>query len=214
MTTNQFTECPNCGAKIKEGLFSSVNMLNKIEIQFIKEFIPEAKSDYYCNKCGNKLLAEAKESVEIEKSKIRSRLQIILPSIPVISTHSPVNWDYEVIVMVTGQSTTGTGVFSEFSSSFTDLFGAQSGSYNRKLKAGEDLCFSQLRIQAIDSGANAVIATDIDYSEVGGEKGMLMVCMAGTAVRLKNTNIIGSERAKLLDEITELNKRIKYLMKG
>ena len=31
-------------------------------------------------------------------------------------------------------------------------------------------------------GGNAVIATDIDYGEVGGAKAMLMVCMTGTAV--------------------------------
>jgi hypothetical protein len=35
-------------------------------------------------------------------------------------------------------------------------------------------------------GGNAVIATDIDYAEVGGVRAMLMVCMAGTAVRLNN----------------------------
>ena len=77
-----------------------------------------------------------------------------------------------------------SGVVSEFTSSFTDLFGVQSGRFNKKLKAGEDICFAQLRKQALDLGGNAVIATDIDYSEVGGGKGMLMVCMGGTAIKL------------------------------
>ena len=113
--------------------------------------------------------------------------------------------------MVTGQSTTGTGVISEFTSSFSDLFGVQSGRFNKKLKAGENMCFALLRKQTIDIGGNAVIATDIDYSEVGGEKGMLMVCMGGTAIKLKNTEILGQERAQNIDEITKLNNRLKTL---
>ena len=114
--------------------------------------------------------------------------------------------------MVTGQSTTGTGVVSEFTSSFTDLFGAQSGRYNKKLKAGEEMCFAQLRKQAIDIGGNAVIATDIDYSEVGGDKGMLMVCMAGTAIKLRNLSVLGKERELKIGELNKFNDRLKILL--
>ena len=113
--------------------------------------------------------------------------------------------------MVTGQSTTGTGVIAELTSSFSDLFGVQSGRFNKKLKGGEDICFAQLRKQTLDLDGNAVIATDIDYSEVGGDKGMFMVCMGGTAIKLKNTNILGQERANKIIELIQLNERIKIL---
>jgi uncharacterized protein YbjQ (UPF0145 family) len=113
--------------------------------------------------------------------------------------------------MVTGQSVTGTGVISEFTSSWTDFFGAQSNRYNAKLKAGEQLCFAQLRKQAADMGGNAVIATDIDYSEVGGDKGMLMVCMAGTAVRLKNLDVLSENRQKYLPTIDRVSQRFAEL---
>jgi uncharacterized protein YbjQ (UPF0145 family) len=115
--------------------------------------------------------------------------------------------------MVTGQTATGTGVISEFTSSFTDLFGAQSGRHNMKLKSGEDMCFAQLRKRTLDKGGNAVIATDIDYSEIGSSRGMLMVCMAGTAVRLSNTDVLGSKRAQLINELAEHNSRLRKLMK-
>lgn len=69
------------------------------------------------------------------------------------------------------------------------------------------MCFAQLRKQALDLGGNAVIATDIDYSEVGGEKGMLMVCMGGTAIKLKNTSALGQDRANKIDELIKLNER-------
>ena len=115
--------------------------------------------------------------------------------------------------MVTGQSTTGTGVISEFTSSFTDFFGAQSGRYNQKLKAGENMCFSQLRLQALDLGGNAVIATDIDYSEIGGDKGMLMVCMAGTAIRLENVDILEKETSEIIEKLSYANNRLRDLRK-
>jgi hypothetical protein len=60
-------------------------------------------------------------------------------------------------------------------------------------------------------GGNAVVATDIDYSEVGGDKGMLMVCMSGTVVKLNNISILHETKVKALEELTELNERERYL---
>jgi len=149
--------------------------------------------------------------VDSEHSKISAQIQPLISAIPVISLQNPANWDYEVLEMVTGQSTTGTGVVSEFTSSFTDMLGRQSGRYNRKIKGGESICFSQLRLQTLNLGGNAVIAADIDYSEVGGEKGMLMVCMAGTAIRLKNLEILGEQKADAIQELCSLKERLNTL---
>ena len=152
-----------------------------------------------------------KSKVINEKNSVLKEIEILISNIPVISAQNPLNWDYEILDMVTGQSTTGTGVIAEFTSTFSDMFGLQSGRFNKKLKNGEDLCFSQIRKKAIDIGGNAVIATDIDYSEVGGDKGMLMVCMGGTAVRLKNLEILGEERSKNIAKLMEVNTRLNYL---
>ncbi|TXD70978.1 heavy metal-binding domain-containing protein [Aequorivita lipolytica] len=171
----------------------------------------EPKSDGYCSKCGKELYEKYSNQILFERRNIINELERLIILIPVISIHTPLNWDYEIIGMVTGQSTTGTGVITEFTSSFTDFFGAQSGRHNRKLKEGEDMCFIQLRKQALDLGANAVIATDIDYSEVGAGKGMLMVCMSGTAVKLNNIDVIGKGKGQLLQKLTEANDRFKFL---
>ena len=75
------------------------------------------------------------------------------------------------------------------------------------------MCFAQLRKQALDLGGNAVIATDIDYSEIGAAKGMLMVCMAGTSIRLKNIDILGNEKSAKIDKLISLNSRFRHLEK-
>ncbi len=209
---SEITTCPNCKASLKSGVFSSNEAFGSDSVKIINEY-HDVKSDAYCNKCGGELLKKYTNLMTSEKKRLGEKLKELFSSIPVVSTHSPFKWDYEVIDMVTGQSTTGTGVITEFTSSFTDLFGVQSGRHNEKLKVGEDLCFAQLRRKTLDLGGNAVIGTDIDYSEVGGNRGMLMVCMAGTSVNLKNTEVLGKDRSERIDEIKNLNSRFQHLSK-
>lgn len=206
----EFTECPNCGTKLKGGLFSYNELLTENKIKIINEYYPK-KSIAYCGKCGDGLYKEYQAKVIEERNKLNSEIQSLLEAVPVVSIHSPQNWEYEILGMVTGQSTTGTGVISEFTSSLTDLLGMQSGRYNKKIKAGEDMCFAQLRRQALDLEGNAVIGTDIDYSEVGGDKGMLLVCMAGTAIKIKNTTVLGKERTTEIEYLAKIYKRLKVL---
>ncbi|SMC39538.1 heavy metal-binding domain-containing protein [Cellulophaga tyrosinoxydans] len=207
-----YTNCPNCKTELKTGILSSTKLLTEIQIGIINEY-NETRAEGYCTKCGSELFDQHNQTFQNEKSNLTNYMKSKIGNVPVISTHSPLNWEYRIIGMVTGQSTTGTGVISEFTSSFTDFFGAQSGRYNQKLKAGENMCFSQLRLQTLDLGGNAVIATDIDYSEVGGDKGMLMVCMAGTAIRLTNINILAKEQAEIIENLSYANKRLRELKK-
>lgn len=208
--SNEIKECPNCTAPLKGGLMSSNTLLSQYKIDLINEY-NENPSSYYCNKCGNELYKEFKNKLKLDITGIISLLENLIINIPVISTHTPMNWQYRVLDMVTGQSSTGTGVVTEFTSTFTDIFGAQSGMHNQKLKEGENICFAKLRKQTLDLGGNAVIATDIDYSEVGSGRGILMVCMAGTAIVLNNVEILGTERASKIIQIQELNTRLQYL---
>lgn len=55
------------------------------------------------------------------------------------------------------------------------------------------------------------MAADIDYAEVGGNKGMLMVCMTGTAVILQNPELLGEKTVKSLNVLGELGVRLTHL---
>jgi len=204
------THCANCKAPHKDGLMGINAPLAEKETKLINEF-QSSKAKEYCTKCGNDLLNQSKAAAQSEIEKLTDQIAHKLEAIPVVTTHSPLKWDYDIIGMVTGQSTTGTGVISEFTSTFSDLFGLQADRYNKKLKDGEDLCFAQLRLQAVNAGGNAVIATDIDYTEVGGGKGMLMVCMSGTAIKLNNYEILGESKVVLIKDIHFLCNRRAYL---
>ena len=189
----------------------SSNQLFAVDkVKIINEFT-KSKGSTFCGKCGHSLLGEALDSALREKNRLENTVRNLVDKMPMASIQSPVNWDYEVIGLVTGQASTGTGVFSDVASSFTDVFGGQSGTINRKLRGGEVTCMSQLRIGALELGANAVLGVDIDYAEFGGDNSIVTVCMTGTAVKLKNVEILGEERTKILTTLTESIERIGYL---
>jgi len=205
-----FNECPNCNKKIKDGAFSSTELISNARTQLINEYT-DNKSEAFCTNCFGKPLNQAILNWQNQYKEISESLKNIISNIPVITLQQPLNWKYSVVGMVSGQSVTGTGIISEISSSFTDLFGLQSSKFGNKIKDGEEICKAQIRLYAAEIGANAIIGTDIDYSEVGGGKGMLMVCMSGTAIKLENLDILDSKAAEKLSEIENLAKTLKNL---
>lgn len=202
--------CPNCGVKLKPTPFSKISLSQPIHIKLINEYT-ELKSEIYCEKCGRSPYAKAFQAYHQEKNNIESELKSKIPVIPIISSQAPYNWEYQIFDLITAQSVTGTGVISEIASSFSDLFGKQSSALNSKLKEGENLCFAQLRKKALEIGANAIIATDIDYAEVGTTKGMLMVCVSGTAINITNTEVLGIQRQQQIQELIKIYDRNNYL---
>jgi uncharacterized protein YbjQ (UPF0145 family) len=146
-----------------------------------------------------------------EKKSLESDLRKELRTVPILSLQSPLNWDYSVCGLVTAQSTSGTGALSDLTSTFTDFFGAQSKTYNEKIKRGEEMCKAILRREAVELGGNAVIAADIDYAEVGGGRAMLMICMTGTAVLLKNPEILGEVACLSFAGLEKTTERLHYL---
>lgn len=206
---SNLTQCPQCGAKIKDSAFSSNFMFSDKQTAFILEFVPDAQNQY-CEKCGKDVMIKAKSVYNDELNSINSLIEKNIDKMPIVSTHTPYNWNYEIKGIVTGQTVTGTGIVSEFTSSITDLLGKQSGAFNKKIAEGENMAFAQMRLKALEMGGNAIIATDIDYGELGNLKGMIMVCTTGTAIKLINTDQM-KEKSKIIDELINKFERKKYL---
>lgn len=194
--------CPNDGADLKEGMFSSNRPFTEEAVEFIHTFT-DNKAVGYCEKCGLSLLAQARNEANRQAQNLNATLNKYIHHVPLLSLQKPEDWQARPLGLVTGQSVTGTGVFSEFASAWTDLFGAQSNAYNQKIAGGEKICQTQLRLKCVEMGGNVILAVDIDYAEVGGDKGMLMVCMTGTAMLLENTAVMGAEAVEGLNIITE-----------
>lgn len=205
-------KCPNCDKKYK-GLMSQNRKLKQEFVDRINKISLKPKDSFCSNSdCVTSVADEISIRLNGVAATLRPKIKPLFTSMPIVTTHSPLNWDYKTLAIVSGQSVTGTGVFSEIGASLVDFLGGQSNQFAKKLKDGEDICKNQLRVNAAKLGANAIIATDIDYSEVGGGKGMLMVCMSGTAVYVNNLEVVYPEIVKDLNEFLQTSKELENVM--
>jgi uncharacterized protein YbjQ (UPF0145 family) len=207
-------KCPNCDASLK-GMFSPAVLIPQSKTDFINKHLSQDK-EAYCSDwgCSGRLLDKIAQSFSKQKSEIETRLKRIIQAIPILTSPAPFKWEYEIIDMISAQTTSGTGFVMELSRSFNDFFGAGSNATNQKVESATNLCKADLRIQCVRLGGNAVISADIDFNEIGsGSSNMLMVCMAGTAIRITDMKVFNSKRSDTIAEIVELTEQLESIAK-
>ncbi|MCL7421665.1 MAG: heavy metal-binding domain-containing protein [Methylobacter sp.] len=84
--------------------------------------------------------------------------------------------------VVAGEAILGANLFKDFFAGIRDLVGGRSATYERELQHAREIALQELRQQAQDMGANAIVGIDLDYEVLGKGNGMLMVSASGTAV--------------------------------
>lgn len=85
--------------------------------------------------------------------------------------------------VVSSHVVAGTGMFSDFTASITDLFGGRSGTYQKQIQSIEDEAVAIVKEKAKKLGANALLGVKIDHDEISGKSmQMFMVTVYGTAV--------------------------------
>lgn len=84
--------------------------------------------------------------------------------------------------IVAGEVIVGANLFRDLFASITDIVGGRSGKYEEVLARARDEAIGEMRLKALELGANAVIGVDLDYEVVGQNGSMLMVSASGTAV--------------------------------
>lgn len=84
--------------------------------------------------------------------------------------------------VVTGEVIVGANLFRDIFASITDLVGGRSGKYEEVLSRARKEAISEMKMEAVQLGGNAVIGVDIDYEVLGQNGSMLMVSVSGTAV--------------------------------
>ena len=87
--------------------------------------------------------------------------------------------------IVSGEAIIGANLFKDIFASITDIVGGRAGSYERVLREAKENALSEMRNNAENMGANAVIGIDLDYESLGSNNSMLMVTACGTAVRVE-----------------------------
>lgn len=209
MSNINYDKCPNCGKSLK-GFFGT-EMISQSKVDFINKHLKDNK-EAYCSNCSSPLLSKIADNFRKQKGDIEDRLKQIIHIIPIMTSPTPVKWEYEVLDMVTAQTTSGTGFMTELSRSFNDFFGSSSNATNQKIAYATNLCKSDLRIQCVRKGGNAIISTGIDFNEIGaGSTNMLMICMAGTAIRVTDLENFSAKKRDAMAEIIELTEQLEAI---
>ncbi|MGP4073427.1 YbjQ family protein [Piscibacillus sp. B03] len=89
----------------------------------------------------------------------------------------------EYVDLVTGQTIMGANVVRDFMASITDVVGGRSAQYENKLNQGKEIAIKEMKKEAADRGANAIVGIDLDFETL--RDGMMMIVASGTAVKLK-----------------------------
>src|SRR6056297_641084 len=90
----------------------------------------------------------------------------------------------EYLGVVSGEAVIGANVVSDIAAGIRDVVGGRSGSYEKKIETGREEAIADLRAEAQDLGADAVVGASFDYEEMA--EGMLWVNLSGTAVRTRS----------------------------
>lgn len=81
---------------------------------------------------------------------------------------------------ISAEAVFGMGMFKALLASVSSVAGAESEAFSRKVKEAREKAVYELRKNALELGANAIIGIDIDFSMIAGE--MVVTIASGTAV--------------------------------
>ena len=148
-----------------------------------------------CPECGESQQLIAFErgectncKAEISLTSVKGKVEIWDDSSIIITT-APTLENYkivETIDIISAECVFGMNIFRDFFAGARDFFGGRSKASQKVLRDARKTCLSELKKEADSIGANAVIAVDLDYSEISGKlKSMLFLVASGTAVKVE-----------------------------
>ena len=89
--------------------------------------------------------------------------------------------EYKGIVIA--RNVRAINIVRDFFTSFRDIFGGRSGSYQEVMKAMQAEVVAEAKEEAKKLGANAIVGFSLDYDNIGSKrKSLLMASAKGTAV--------------------------------
>ena len=153
------TKCDECG-KIVIGLAGRLH---------------EKGGRYLCAQC---LQTPSTTQIMSDPSVAR----IIVTTTPIVPNRAT----DQVLDIISAECVLGMNLFKDFSANLTDIAGGRNAPMQKALRTARLTVLAELRAEAANIGANAVVGTALSYSEIsGGGKSMLFVVATGTAIRLK-----------------------------
>lgn len=204
--------CANCNAKITDGGIFGVSNLrySTTKVQMVN-FIHDTSYEELCEKCGTDIVGPTLRKLATDHESCMAYIKANIVDFPMMTiSQVPPGAKCRIKGMITANATVGTGLFSEMSQGFSDMFGMTSTNSGMALKvnSGEATVRAMIANKAIAMDANCVIGVDIDYGVTNNNAATIN--MQGTAVSISNlSEILDDPEFVKAEEIVSAYARIK-----
>jgi len=157
-------------------IFTRPNATYQDMDKFINDFIKKYQSSVLAHTPGN--------YVDLHEEENKNK---VIRSLKVTTGYTIANRDiFDELDVISAEVVYGANIFKDIFSAVRDVVGGRSKAIQNLLKDAKAEAMFELKTQAYQLEADAIIGIDIDYQEIsGGGKSMLMLAISGTAVKLK-----------------------------
>jgi uncharacterized protein YbjQ (UPF0145 family) len=135
----------------------------------------------YCNDCmleKERLLSASKRTSNGEASAVVKKIEDIM-----LTTETAPNLNItKRIEIVTAECAFGMNIFKDLFAGVRDIVGGRSEAVQKTMRDSRKTVLYELKKEAYEVGANAVVGVDLDYVELSNAGSMVMLVASGTAV--------------------------------
>lgn len=134
----------------------------------------------YCKKCNKERLADDNSPKVQERRARDNEINTVLLT---TETYPQGLNIIERVEIVTAETAFGMNIFRDLFAGVRNIVGGRSEAVQNTLRDTRRTALYELKREAYEVGANAVIAVDLDYVELSASGNMVLLVASGTAVR-------------------------------
>jgi uncharacterized protein YbjQ (UPF0145 family) len=137
-----------------------------------------------CTKALQDNHGKSKEDLEVIKTQVAAdeQKEAAINSI-VLTTETAPNLNItKRIEIVTAECAFGMNIFKDLFAGVRDIVGGRSEAVQKTMRDSRKTALYELKKEAYEVGANAVVGVDLDYVELSNANSMVMLVASGTAV--------------------------------
>lgn len=143
----------------------------------------------FCVDCDVRVALDERQSKEDIKRKAEKEQALKFSrevSAIILTTETAHNLPViERIEIITAEVAYGMNIFKDLFAGVRDIVGGRSKAVQQTMRDARRTALYELKREAYEVGANAVVGVDLDYVELSGAGNMVMLVASGTAVRVE-----------------------------
>jgi uncharacterized protein YbjQ (UPF0145 family) len=139
-----------------------------------------------CNQCaigfeGRQIAEYAAAGIQ-EKQERNAEIEAIILTTETYPKRFEIT---ETVEIVTAECAFGMNIFKDLFAGVRNVVGGRSEAVQKTMRDSRRTALYELKKEAYEIGANAVVGVDLDYVELSAAGNMVMLVASGTAVRIQ-----------------------------